>query len=59
VGRAAKADPCVSAEFGVPAARAPELAGYEPVLGGAPPARIAAPAAHPLTTPAPSLPKKP
>ena len=46
VGRAAKADPCVSAEFGVPAARAPELAGYEPVLGGAPPARIAAPAAH-------------
>jgi hypothetical protein len=45
-GDAAKADPRVSAEFAVPAAREPELAGYELALGHAPATKIAAPAAR-------------
>jgi hypothetical protein len=45
-GRAAKADPHPGVEFAVPAAREPELAATEPVLGGAPPRKIAAPAAR-------------
>ena len=45
-GRTSKAEPGTFVELAVPAARQPELAGYEPALGGVPPAKIPAPAAR-------------